>query len=466
MGRCRFCNRDAGLLRREHAHCVRLNGEGVQRLRALVADRELPPSACAEEVRRVAGRHRVFEDQRQVALAEGWRSSVTAALRAGGLGREEEERLDALLGEFGLSRHEVDTDGLWKQVAKRRRSAAEERIGELVSEAAVIVRSVGSEGGSSDADASTGRALAGIEDALQSAVEEGELSSSERREALIAGFEEEMSRLVAGHLVTADHEEALETLFLHFGLGEEDKGRLNRNGVQERFVQALVLYDLSQGVVSQRQRFEGDELPFRFKGSETLLWLFQGVRYRTTEKEVRGSSSVGPLLGSGTVWGSGYVGEEEVPVSDRGILGVTTGHVYFAGSDLRFRIPHDRIVTLRPLADGIGLTQDRPEARPEFFLLADPDFAYALVRNAPAGLTPSPSSSVLRLQEQGRPEATRPTPSVGGTGFTRTGREGPADGGEQTGEDGCGQGCGKGCGVGCLVVFIPIGVLVLAELVF
>lgn len=465
MGRCRYCRRDAGFFRREHEECRRSNAAGIERIAELVGESEFSPEAGAEEVRRVAGRNYVSKEQRRVALAEGWRSSVAAGLRAGELGRGEEERLDALLGEFGLSRLDVDTDGLWKKVAKRRRKAAEERIGELVSEAAAVVLSVGSEGGSSDADTSAGRALAGIEDALQSAVEEGELSSSERREALIAGFEAEMSRLVAGYLVTADHEEALETLYLHFGLGEEDKGRLNRNGVQERFVQALVLYDLSRGVVSQRQHIEGDELPFRFKGSETLLWLFQGVKYRTTEKEVRGSSSVGPLPGSGTVWGSGYVGEEEVPVSDSGILGVTTGHVYFAGSDLRFRIPHDRIVTLRPLADGVGLTQDRPNARPEFFLLADPDFAYELLRSAPAGLTPSPSSPVLRLQEQGRPEATRPTPSVGGTGFTRTGREGPADGGEMAGEDGCGQGCGKGCGMGCLV-FIPIGVFILAELVF
>lgn len=455
MGRCRYCRRDAGFFRREHEECRRSNAAGIERIAELVGESEFSPEAGAEEVRRVAGRNYVSEEQRRVALAEGWRSRVTAGLRAGGIGREEEERLDALLGEFGLIRREVDPDGLWKQVAKRRRSAAEERIGELVSEAAAIVRSAGSERGSSDADTNVGRALAGIEDALQSAVEEGELSSSERREALIAGFEAEMSRLVAGHLATADHEEALETLFLHFGLGEQDKGSLNRNGVQERFVQALVLYDLSRGVVSQRQHFEGDELPFRFKGSETLLWLFQGVRYRTTETELHGASFEG----------TGYVQEEETPVGDIGILGVTTGHIYFAGSDLHFRIPYDRIVTVGCRADGIGLTQDRPEARPEFFLLADPDFAYALVRSAPAGLTPSPSSPVLRLQEQGRPEVTRPTPSVGGTGFTRTGREGPADGGEMAGEDGCGQGCGKGCGMGCLV-FTPIGVFILAELVF
>lgn len=455
MGRCRYCRRDAGFFRREHEECRRSNAAGIERIAELVGESEFSPEAGAEEVRRVAGRNYVSKEQRRVALAEGWRSSVVAGLRAGELGRGEEERLDALLGEFGLSRLDVDTEGLWKKVAKRRRNAAEERIGELVSEAAAVVLSVGSEGGSSDADTSAGRALAGIEDALQSAVEEGELSSSERREALIAGFEAEMSRLVAGHLVTADHEEALETLYLHFGLGEEDKGRLNRNGVQERFVQALVLYDLSRGVVSQRQHFEGDELPFRFKGSETLLWLFQGVRYRTTETEVHGASFDG----------MGYVQEEETPVGDTGILGVTTGHIYFAGSSLHFRIPHDRIVTVGPRADGVGLTQDRPNARPEFFLLPGPDFAYELVRSAPAGLTSSPSAPVIRLQDQGRPEVTRPTPSVGGTGFTRTGREGPADGGEMAGEDGCGQGCGKGCGTGCLV-FFPIGVFILAELVF
>ena len=456
MGRCRYCRRDAGFFRREHEECRRSNAAGIERIAELVGESEFSPEAGAEEVRRVAGRNYVSEEQRRVALAEGWRSSVTAGLRAGGIDREEEERLDALLGEFGVIRREVDPDGLWKQVAKRRRSDAEERIGELVSEAAAIVRSVGSEGGSGDADTSVGRALAGIEDALRSAVEEGELSSSERREALIAGFEAEMSRLVAGHLVTADQEEALETLFLHFGLGEEDKGRLNRNGVQERFVQALVLYDLAQGVVQQRQHLEGDELPFRFRGSETLVWVFQRVEYRTIETNWSAPIADG--------YSAAPVDWDEV-VDDTGVLGITDRHIYFFGPEQRFRIPHDRIVSIEPHSEGLGLTQDRAGAKIEWFLLGDADFAYELLRSVPAGLTPSSSAPVVRLQGQGRPEAMRPTPSVGGTGFTRTGREGPAGGGEMAGEDGCGQGCGKGCGTGCLV-FIPIGVFILAELVF
>ena len=208
-----------------------------------------------------------------------------------------------------------------------------------------------------------------------------------------------MSRLVTGQLVTADHEGALETVFLHLRLNDEEKRKLNRNGVHERFVQALVLHAPSQGVVRQRQCFEGDELPFRFKASETLLWLFQGVEYRTTQKELYGSSSAG----------TGYVVEEEMPVSDTGLLG-----------------------------------------------------AYELLRSVPAGLTPSSSAPVGRLPEQGQDEPTRPRPtrSVGGAAFTRSGLEGPAAGGEQTGEDGCGQGCGI-----CCAVLIPIGVFVLAELV-
>lgn len=457
MGRCRFCNREAGLLRRAHAHCERLNVEGVQRLTALVADSELPPSAGAEEVRRIAGRHRVSAEQRQAALAEGWRSSVAARLGAGGLGRGEEERLSGLLGEFGLSRHEVDTGGLWKQVAKHRGSAAEGRIRGLVSEAVAAVRGAGPEGSSSDAAAGTARALAAVEDAMRQAAEEAGLSNSERREAVVAGLEAEMERLVAGKLVTADQERTLETVFLHFGLDDQEKEKLNRNGVHERFVQALVLYDLSEGVAEQRQHVDpvGDDLPFRLKRSETLLWLFQGVEYRTTETELLGYS----------VDGTGYVGEEEMSVGDTGLLGVTTGHVYFAGSDLHFRIPHDRIVTLGPRADGIGLTQDRSEARPEYFLLDDADFAYELLRGVPALPAGSPSRTGGPVEEQGRPLGSGPARSVGGTGFKRTRRKAPAEGGGETGEDGCADGCGKGCGMGC-AVFIPIGVYIFGELIF
>ena len=461
MGKCRFCNREAGLLRREHADCERLNAEGVQRLTTLVADSELPPSACAEEVRRVAGRHRVSTEQRQAALGEGWRLSVAAGMDAGGLDREEEERLRALLGEFGLSPPEVDSEGLLKQVVKRRASAAEVRVKELVSEAVAAARGVGPEGSSGDADAGTARALAAVEDAMRQAASEGDLSNSERREAVVAGLEAEMERLVAGELVTADQERALETVFLHFRLDDHEKEKLNRNGVHERFVQALVLYDLSEGVAEQRQHVDaaGDDLPIRLKGSETLLWLFQNVEYTTTEKEVYGVSSRDV----------GVVTEEDTSVWDTGLLGVTSGHVYFAGSSRHFRIPHDRIVTLGPRADGIGLTQDRPEARPEYFLLDDADFAYELLRSIPALPAPSPSATGVRVQEQPQrePPDSRPARSAGGTGFKRTRRKGPEDGGKIGGDgnDGCGEGCGKGCGMGCLV-FVPIGVYIFAELAF
>ncbi|MXX75438.1 MAG: hypothetical protein F4Y77_08545 [Holophagales bacterium] len=429
------------MFRREHAECERLNVEGVQRLAALVADRELPPGVCAEEVRRVAGRHRVSAEQRQAALAEGWRTSVAARLGAGGLDCEEEERLRALLGEFGLSPHEVDTGGLWKQVAHRRKRAAEERVGELVSEAISVARSAGPEEGPGDVGPQTRIALAVVEDAIRQVADEGELSNAERREAVVAGLEAEMERLVAGEKVTADQERTLETVFLHFGLDDHEKEKLNRNGVHERFVQALVLYDLAAGVAEQRQHVDpsGDDLPFRLKGSETLLWMFQNVEYRTTESEMWGYS----------LDGTGWVGEEEMSVSDTGLLGVTTGHLYFYSPNHRFRIPHDRIVTLRPRADGIGLTQDRPEARPEYFLLDDADFAYELLRSVPLG--------------QREPPDSRPARSAGGTGFKRTRRKGPEDGGK-SGED-MNDGCGKGCGMGCLV-FVPIGVCVFAELVF
>lgn len=457
------------MFRRQHADCVRLNAEGVRRLEALVADSELPPSRWAEEVRRVAGRHRVTEEQRQAALAEGWRSSVAASLRAGEFGREEEKRLGALLGEFGLSRREVDTGGLWTQVAKGRRRAAEWRIGELVEEAISVARGAGPEEGPGDADPRTAIALAAIDDLMLTAAAEGELSSSERRDALIAGFEAEMDRLVRGGLVTADHERALETVFLHFRFDDDEHGKLNRNGVHERFVQALVLHDLSEGVARQRQHLdeEGGDLPFRLKKSETLLWLFQNVEYGTTEidRDVLLDPDFDGFTYGDLDEGMLHPEDEETTVGDTGLLGVTTRRVYFAGSDLHFRIPHGRIVTLEPRADGIGLTRDRPEARPEYFLLDDADFAYELLQGAPSGVVPSSSRPTAGLQKKRSAKTPRfgPTGSVGGTTHAKSSRKGQVAGGEEPGEDGCADGCGKGCGMGCVVV-IGLGLLLLVQL--
>ena len=66
---------------------------------------------------------------------------------------------------------------------------------------------------------------------------------------------------------------------------------------------------------------------------------------------------------------------------DTGLLGLTTKHLYFAGSRERFRVRYDRIVSLEPFADGFGIMRDAQTARPQAFRTGDGWFACNLAVN-------------------------------------------------------------------------------------
>ena len=56
-------------------------------------------------------------------------------------------------------------------------------------------------------------------------------------------------------------------------------------------------------------------------------------------------------------------------------------HIYFAGGAKRFRVRHDRVVTLEPYSDGGGILRDGVRAKPETFELGDGWSACNLLRN-------------------------------------------------------------------------------------
>ena len=58
------------------------------------------------------------------------------------------------------------------------------------------------------------------------------------------------------------------------------------------------------------------------------------------------------------------------------MLGLTTKHIYFAGSRKRFRVRYDKIVAFEPFSDGFGIMRDAQTARPQTFRTGDGWFAY------------------------------------------------------------------------------------------
>ena len=73
----------------------------------------------------------------------------------------------------------------------------------------------------------------------------------------------------------------------------------------------------------------------------------------------------------------------ETVYADTGLLGFTTKHLYFPGTEKKFRARHDKVVDFEPFSDGFGLMRDAQTAKPQSFRTGDGWFAYNLAGNLP-----------------------------------------------------------------------------------
>ena len=369
MGQCIYCQESAGFLRRRHKACQATHDEGVARIVATVADAAIDPSEAVSAIQTLASRHRVRDAHLEGAIERAWARCVEAHLRKSGVDHGEEARLDAILAAFGKSRQDIDTRGLWRQVGQSRADHARCRIAALVREAM------------QDA-----RGLDLIDADIQSAVRNADLPESDQGDLLVRCLETEVDRVLDDDLLTKEEERAVVAVAGHFGLDSTD---LDRNGAWTRLVKAEVLRDLTEGIPSQRGGFDRRSVPFRLQKSETLIWVFDNVDYSTvkTRREFQGrTAGVSVRVAKGVYFRTGGFSGHPVEVEetvhvDTGLLGVTTRHLYFAGAAKSFRVRHDRMVTIEPYSDAVGIMRDTARAKPETFRLGDGWFAYNLLRN-------------------------------------------------------------------------------------
>ena len=218
-----------------------------------------------------------------------------------------------------------------------------------------------------------------------------EIASSSRmrrdtiRACVVAGYENAVERALDDHVITEEEQERLHELQRQMSLSQHV---LNRNGAYDRVVKAGVLRDVVNGVVPQGIQFVGG-IPFNLQKSETLVWVFQDVDYyevKTKTKFVGGSRGVSVRVTKGVYYRVGGFKGERVQESatvhvDTGLMGLTTKHIYFAGSSKRFRINYRKIVTFETFSDGIGVQRDAQTAKPQSFRTGDGWFTYNMVAN-------------------------------------------------------------------------------------
>ena len=216
-------------------------------------------------------------------------------------------------------------------------------------------------------------------------IRQTDLGQGDANRLLIRAWETAVQGALEDGLLSLDEENALARYADHFSLTQQD---LDQNGVQTSLVQAAVLRDVTQGIIPKRQRVNG-AVPFNLMKSEQLVWVIQGVDYLETvvRRERRGSSQglsirvARGLYYRPSTFRSRPIEWEETVHAGTGMLGLTTKHIYFAGSRKRFRVRYDRIVAFEPFSDGFGIMRDAQTARPQTFRTGDGWFAYNLVTN-------------------------------------------------------------------------------------
>jgi hypothetical protein len=224
----------------------------------------------------------------------------------------------------------------------------------------------------------------GLEDDLAAVAEKSFIPQQQVKEALLAGWDKAIGHYLDDGFLDEEEEKQLVSFTEHFGFTQSD---LDKKGSYTRFIQGAVLHDLMEGKTPQRFRIDG--IPFNFQKSESLIWGFNNVDYyedKTRRQYVSGSQGVSFRIAKGVYYRVGGFRGHPVETTervyvDKGMLAVTTKHLYFGGNKKSFRVRLDKIVSFIPFSNGIGIQRDAASAKPQYFITGDGWFIYNLLTN-------------------------------------------------------------------------------------
>ena len=373
MGDCKYCGKSAGFLRSKHRECDEAHKAGWQQIVGLVSQAattiDFNEVALRKTLESIAVRAWMSNRELNVAIAQGWRGAVGASLADGILTQEEEERLRNFRDRMSVV---VDPSN-----ATALTQLTEGATNRLVSEARRVALEVDGAGDRLDDSERL--------EQLDAKIRESNLPTLARRQALVSAWEGAVETALEDGVPSLDEEAALERFLRYFDLEHDE---VNVNGAYRRFVEGLVLRDVAEGTIPKRIRVTKD-LPLNLQKSEQLVWVWNGVDYYElkTMRERRGEShGVSVRIARGLYYSPRqfrsrtYEWEEKVRL-DRGILAVTSKHIYFHGARKRFRVRFDKVVSFDQLRDGFGLMRDAQTAKPQMFRTGDGWFVYNLVTN-------------------------------------------------------------------------------------
>lgn len=185
--------------------------------------------------------------------------------------------------------------------------------------------------------------------------------------------------------VIDEHEEALlGKLCSMYNIGWDDFD----HEAQTLFSKGRLVRDLVEGNI--HPRIVVSDNPFKLQKTEILIWLWSGVPMSTvkTKSKIEGrTQGVSFRVMKGVYFRTGgfsgeRVSRQEVETLGNAIVAVTSKHIYYIVGHESKRIPHDKVITIRPYSDAVVVTLDGARAYPLAFHVDDPWYFANIVQNA------------------------------------------------------------------------------------
>lgn len=221
---------------------------------------------------------------------------------------------------------------------------------------------------------------------LKSLSKESFVSDSEYKDLISNTYSNVLDQYLDDGILSKEEEHKLEKFMEKSELSQDV---FDKNDSLSKTIRASILRDLLNGnEITNRLKVNGN-LPFKFQKSENLIWLFQNVelfeqRIKTTYEG--GSHGVSLRIAKGVYYrtnsfkGHPVKTTKIVPIAT-GIVALTEKHIYFSSSIKNFRINYEKIITIDPYSDGIGITKDGVTAKPQVFKNVDGWFCYNFIKN-------------------------------------------------------------------------------------
>jgi hypothetical protein len=227
------------------------------------------------------------------------------------------------------------------------------------------------------------------------------ISDAELKDMAMAGCEGLLIAALQDHVLTHEEEQRIRGLATELAITQEVAPKLDDKIFKAALLRDLValhgtgtLSSVAQGVTEQVRH-----LGLNLKRGEYVVWFFGGVtflQFRTKTHYVGRSHGVSLRVMKGVYYRVGAsrgepVTSENLTQVDIGMLVVTQRTAYFKGPMRTVSIPTAKILSVDAYSDGISITRDAVNAKPQFFKLDDPWFAANLILKV-AALSDAPSS--------------------------------------------------------------------------